>query len=41
MATIIQRVLQNQNDDSDFGISEDEKNQLLQEMEKLQNSKDD
>ncbi len=41
MATIIQRVLQNQNDDSDFGISEDEKNQLLEEMTKLQDNKKD
>lgn len=38
MATIIQRVLHNQsnNNSDDFGISESEKQQLLDEMEKLQ-----
>ena len=38
MATIVQRVLQNQSNGNadDFGISEAEKQQLLDEMEKLQ-----
>ena len=36
MATIVQRVLQNVNEDGGFGISEEEKDQLLAEMEKLQ-----
>jgi len=38
MATIIQRVLHNQSNSNgdDFGISEAEKQQLLDEMEKLQ-----
>ena len=38
MATIVQRVLHNQNSSGgdDFGISESEKQQLLDEMEKLQ-----
>lgn len=37
MATIVQRVLQNgQKDDGSFGISEDEKEQLLQVMNDLQ-----
>ena len=36
MATIVQRALQNVDEDGGFGISEDEKDQLLAEMEKLQ-----
>ena len=41
MATIIQRVINNSTtDDGNFGISEDEKNQLLAEMDKLQSEKD-
>ena len=37
MATIVQRVLHNQGSSSDdFGISESEKQQLLDEMERLQ-----
>tara|TARA_R110001592_G_scaffold165451_2_gene399872 strand:+ start:638 stop:979 length:342 start_codon:yes stop_codon:yes gene_type:complete len=40
MATIIQRSLQNQNEDGGLGISDDEKSQLLEEMEKLQINKD-
>lgn len=41
MATIIQRVINNsQTDDGNFGISEEEKNQLLAEMDKLQSEKD-
>ena len=36
MATIVQRALQNINDDGGFGISDEEKEQLLAEMEKLQ-----
>ena len=40
MATIIQRALQNQDEDGGFGISDDEKTQLLEEMEKLQKNKD-
>ena len=41
MATIIQRVINNsQTDDGNFGISEEEKNQLLAEMDKLQPGKD-
>ena len=38
MATIVQRVLHNQSNSNsdDFGISESEKQQLLDEMEKLQ-----
>lgn len=35
MATIVQRVLQNQNEDGGLGISEEEKEQLLAEMEKI------
>ena len=35
MATIVQRVLQNQNEDGGLGISEEEKDQLLAEMEKI------
>ena len=41
MATIIQRVINNNaTDDGNFGISEEEKNQLLAEMDKLQAYKD-
>ena len=41
MATIIQRVINNSTtDDGNFGISEDEKNQLLAEMDKLQSEKE-
>jgi hypothetical protein len=41
MATIIQRVINNNTtDDGNFGISEEEKDQLLAEMEKLQSGKD-
>ena len=36
MATIIQRAVQNTNEDGGFGISEDEKDALLAEMDKLQ-----
>jgi hypothetical protein len=36
MATIVQRALQNINEDGGFGISDEEKDQLLAEMEKLQ-----
>ena len=40
MATIIQRVINNsQTDDGNFGISEEEKAQLLAEMDKIQNDK--
>jgi hypothetical protein len=40
MATIIQRSLQNQSEDGGLGISDEEKTQLLEEMEKLQKNKD-
>ena len=40
MATIIQRVLQNKNEDEGLGITDEEKSQLLEEMEKLQKNKD-
>ena len=36
MATIVQRSLQNMDEDGGLGISEEEKDQLLAEMEKLQ-----
>jgi|TARA_R110000822_G_scaffold12157_1_gene44042 hypothetical protein len=39
MATIIQRVLQNQTTEGDYTISEDEKDQLLAAMEELQTKK--
>lgn len=40
MATIIQRVINNStNDDGNLGISDDEKAQLLAEMDKLTNGK--
>ena len=35
MATIVQRALQNQAEDGGLGISEEEKDQLLAEMEKI------
>jgi len=40
MATIVQRALQNVTEDGGLGISDEEKEQLLAEMEKLQNNKD-
>ena len=39
MATIVQRAIQTQKDDGSFGISEEEKAQLLQEIDKLNNNK--
>jgi hypothetical protein len=39
MATIIQRVLQNQTTEGEYTISEDEKDQLLSAMEELQTKK--
>ena len=36
MATIVQRALQNQAEEGGLGISEEEKEQLLAEMEKIQ-----
>jgi len=39
MATIIQRSLQNQGEDGGLGITDEEKTQLLEEMEKLQKNK--
>ena len=39
MATIIQWALQNQNEDGGLGITDEEKTQLLEEMEKLQKNK--
>jgi hypothetical protein len=41
MATIIQRAIQNIDEDGGFGISEEEKQQLLEEMDKLHNDKKD
>tara|TARA_R110000744_G_scaffold250766_3_gene366856 strand:- start:81 stop:422 length:342 start_codon:yes stop_codon:yes gene_type:complete len=41
MATIVQRALQNVDEDGGFGITEDEKDQLLAEMEKLQVKKEE
>jgi len=42
MATIIQRVINNSTtDDGNFGISEEEKKQLLEEMDKLQVGKNE
>ena len=35
MATIVQRALQNQDDDGGLGITDEEKQQLLAEMDKL------
>jgi hypothetical protein len=40
MATIVQRALQNVDDDGGLGISDEEKEQLLAEMEKLNINKD-
>jgi hypothetical protein len=37
MATLVQRALNNTSDDGSLGISDEEKAQLLEEMEKLQN----
>jgi hypothetical protein len=39
MATILQRVLQNQTSEGDYTISEDEKEQLLAAMDDLQTKK--
>ena len=39
MATIVQRVLQNIGEDGGLGITEEEKDQLIAEMEKLQDRK--
>ena len=39
MDTIVQRAIQTQKDDGSFGISEEEKSQLLAEMDKLNNNK--
>ena len=36
MATIIQRAVQNTSEDSEFSISEEEKDALLAEMDKLE-----
>jgi hypothetical protein len=36
MATIVQRALQNINEDGELGISEEEKQELLDEMERLE-----
>ena len=41
MATIIQRVVNNSSDDGGLGITEDEKEALLAEMEKIQTKKED
>ena len=35
MATIVQRVINNSSDENSLGITEDEKNQLMEELEKL------
>ena len=40
MATIIQRAVNSENEDGGFGITDDEKDQLMAEMEKLQVKKD-
>jgi hypothetical protein len=39
MATLVQRALSNTNEDGGLGISDEEKAQLLEEMEKLQGNK--
>jgi hypothetical protein len=39
MATIIQRAVMNVDEDGGLGISDEEKQQLLEEMDKLQNKK--
>jgi hypothetical protein len=36
MATLVQRALNSSNEEGGLGISDDEKQQLLEEMEKLQ-----
>ena len=36
MATIIQRAVQNTGDDNEFSITEEEKSELLAEMDKLE-----
>ena len=41
MATIIQRAVMNVDNDGGLGISDEEKQQLLEEMDKLQNKKKD
>tara|TARA_R110002012_G_scaffold293313_1_gene488964 strand:+ start:465 stop:806 length:342 start_codon:yes stop_codon:yes gene_type:complete len=41
MATIIQRAVQNTNDDGSLGISDEEKEALMAEMEKLQIEKEE
>ena len=40
MATIIQRAVNSENEDGGFGITDDEKDQLMAEMEKLQVKKE-
>jgi len=39
MATLVQRALNNTSEDGGLGISDEEKAQLLEEMDKLQNNK--
>ena len=39
MATLVQRALNNTSEDGSLGISDEEKAQLLEEMDKLQNNK--
>ena len=39
MATLVQRALNSSNEDGSLGISDEEKAQLLEEMEKLQKDK--
>ena len=39
MATLVQRALNSTSEDGGLGISEEEKAQLLEEMDKLQNNK--
>ena len=39
MATLVQRALNSSNDEGGLGISDEEKAQLLEEMEKLQDKK--
>ena len=41
MATIIQRAVNSSNEDGGLGITEDEKEALLAEMEKIQTKKED
>ena len=41
MATIIQRVVNNSSEDGALGITEDEKDALLAEMEKIQTKKEE